>query len=163
MAKLSESAVQIYQEYMDMLRKLSCNLTSQPWFAEAPWFVSKGIYARGISLQLAQIHWHNHEGQGIHLETWIDADAVARKEVFLVMHVEPHVPNRAAFNEKFWRLAQGKLQSWEGFQLNENNAMELWKKRVPLSKTATALTEEFNRVKDLAPEIDRALKKSAAP
>ena len=161
MAKLSNSAVEVYQEHMDVLRKLSSNLTSQRWFSSSPWFISKGIYARGIGLQMAKTHWYNHEGQGIHLETWIDEDAMSRREVAVVMHVEPHVPNRAKFNETFWSLAKSKIERWEGYEIKEGNLMELWRKSVPFvkSKAASTLTEEFLRIKDLGEDIDTALSK----
>jgi hypothetical protein len=162
MAQLSPAAIKAYEEHMEVLRKLSRNLTSQPWFTSDSWMISKGIYARGIGFQLAKIHWHNHEGQGIHLETWIDGEVMARQEITLVMHVEPDLPNRRAFNAAFWRLAKNKILSWDGYEIREENLMELWKKKLPFtkSKAASLLTREFEKIKDLGGEIDAAIEET---
>jgi hypothetical protein len=146
---------------MDGLRKLSRNLTSQPWFSDH-WFIIKGLYARGIGFQMAKTHWYNHEGQGVHLETWIDEEVIQKKEIAVVMHVEPELPNRRKFKAAFWKRAKSKIQQWDGYEIREENLMELWKKRLPFvkSKMAEVLASGFEKIRVLGEDIDAVLKEA---
>ena len=161
MAKLSSSAIETYEKNFDIFRKTKRMLVKLEWFKDH-WFVDCGIYARGIGFQLSKIHWHNHEGQGVHLETWIDAETLGSKVMPIVMHVEPHVPNRREFIARFWALGKPKLDKMEGYTLKEENIMELFRKEIPFVKTkaAESLVQEFDELSALGAVIDKALKES---
>jgi hypothetical protein len=149
----------IFIEYYPLFRRLERTLAARPWFAEG-WAISIGNADGLIYLQLYKPGWHNGNGRGIHLETWVSGDVLAVMSAPVVMHVEREVPSRELFNRLFIERAADVLDTLDDYRVSKRNIMERCARRVSFTKPTFVrdIAAEFDRLQRLGPIIDDVLR-----
>ena len=90
---------------------LEKRLKQSSWFEDG-W----EIYNRGVYLQLYKVNWHNHNQEGIHFETYIEAPQIKLKAFPICMHAEKDCPSQSEFIRKFLELEGDRIKGWKGYQ-----------------------------------------------
>jgi hypothetical protein len=162
MAKQKLSAGE-WAAYLALYKEVSERLAREPWFKEG--WETRFDYLdkenpRGVWLQLVRQNWFDG---AIHLETWINNAVLERKTMPLVLHVETSIPkdgiSRNDFSRLFLERSGGLIQSWEGYAIKPNYAMEPFSVPIPFTKETlvSALASELARVQQLGPVIDQTI------
>jgi hypothetical protein len=152
-----------WQEYLAVYQELSERLARQPWFAEG--WETRFNYLnqenpRGVWLQLIRKHWFDG---ALHLETWVNNSVLEKGATPVVLHVETSIPrdgiSRNDFSKRFLERSGALIESWEGYQIKPNYAMEPFSTRLPFAKEtlATVLEAELTRLQQLGGVIDETI------
>lgn len=111
-------------------------------------------------LQLVREKWFDG---AIHLETWINNSVLQNKAVPVVLHVETsmakHGLSRNDFSRLFLERSGGLIQSWDGYIIKPNYAMEPFNTRLPFSTDTLVcvLETELSRLQQLGTVIDETI------
>lgn len=152
-----------WAEYLALYGKLREQLAREAWFAD-DWetrldYLNREA-PRGVWLQLVRKSWFDG---AIHLETWLNNAVLERQATPVVLHIETSIPqhgiSRNDFSRLFLERHGARIQSWPGYQLKPNYALEPFNIQLPFTKQtlASALAAEFSRLQQLGPEIDRTI------
>ena len=137
-----------------VFRTLEKKLMRANWFEDG-W----DIYNRGPYLQLYKDSWHNHDQGGIHFETFIEANEIRKKEFPICVHAEEDCPAQARFIEELLSLEGERIRSWKGYK-TVGSGYTICIRKLPLNfkNLEQRLFEEFNRLRQLEPSIQKVLK-----
>jgi hypothetical protein len=106
------------------------------------------------------------------LETWLNNSTLQSGTTPLVLHVETSIPKHGISRNDFSRRLLEKrgdvIQSWEGYQIKPNYAMEPFSTRIPFTRETLvpALASELARLQQLGDVIDETIaevKRSSQP
>ena len=141
------------KDLKNTFRGLEKNLRQANWFGD-----NWDIYNRGVYLQLYKTNWHNHNQGGIHFETYIEKPQIKKKSFPLCMHVENDCPSQSDFMDKFLEIERDRINSWKGYE-TIGQGYTIFQRSLPLNnkKLDQRLFEEFIRLRQLAPTIDKIL------
>jgi hypothetical protein len=152
-----------WQVYLAIYQEVSDRLARQPWFSDG--WETRFNYLnrenpRGVWLQLIRKHWFDG---ALHLETWINNTVLQNGATPVVLHVETSIPrdgiNRNDFSKRFLERSGELIQSWDGYEIKPNYAMEPFSTRLPFTKAtlAAVLEAEFARLQQLGTVIDATI------
>jgi hypothetical protein len=158
-----KASAEEWAEYLALYQKLSEQLAQQPWFAEG--WETRFDYLnrddpRRVWLQLVRQKWFDG---AIHLETWINNTVLQNEAAPVVLHVETSVPKHGLSRNDFSRLLLERsgdlIQSWNGYTIKPNYAMEPFSTRVPFTRETlvSALEAELSRLQQLGTVIDQTI------
>ncbi len=152
-----------WKEYLALYGQVSKHLAGQPWFGRN-WetyydFLNKDNPS-GVWFQLVRKNWFD---AAIHLETWLRNSNLESGTFVLALHIETskdkHGISRNDFSKRFLEQAGEQIQSWDGYTLKPNYAMEPFK--VELSFTRDSLVEvlsrELERLQTLGDVVDETI------
>jgi hypothetical protein len=152
-----------WAEYLTLYQSLAEQLAREPWFAagwETRFDYLNPESPRGVWLQLVRKHWFDG---AIHLETWIGNPALQSGQTPVVLHVETSIPNhglsRNDFSKRLLEQVGEQVESWPGYTVKPNYAMEPFNVRVPFTKETLvpALKAAFSRLQQLGDVIDQTI------
>ena len=137
-----------------IFRDLESKLEQSSWFADG-W----EIYNRGVYLQLYKETWYNDNQGGVHFETYIEAPQLRQKAFPVCMHAEEDCPSQQAFIRDFLDSEGGQIRSWKGYKVM-GDGYSICQRVLPLNfkNLEHRLYEEFNRLRQLEPGINRILR-----
>jgi hypothetical protein len=163
MVAAKKASAEEWADYLALYRKLSEQLAREAWFAngwETRFDYLDRNNPRGVWLQLVRKNWFDG---AIHLETWINNSVLQSGTTPVVLHIETSIPNhgisRNDFSKRFLEQAGDTVQSWPGYTVKPNYAMEPISTRVPFTKETlvAALKAEFTRLQQLGDIIDQTI------
>lgn len=152
-----------WAEYLALFTQLSEKLSDKPWFRE-DWQTVVDYLNRenpsGVWFQLIKKHWFDG---AIHIETAINNSALQRNTLSLVLHIETskerHGLSRNDFSRLFLERCGSQIESWPGYSLKPNYAMEPF--NVQLAFTGDTLVpifeRELERLQQLGSAIDKTI------
>ena len=152
-----------WTEYLALYQALSDRLARQPWFAggwETRFEYLNRENPRGVWMQLVRPTWFDG---AIHLETWINNSVLENQATPVVLHVETSMAKHGLSRNDFARLLLERsgdlIQSWNGYVVKPNYAMEPFSTRLPFTKETLvpALESEFGRLQQLGTVIDETI------
>ena len=137
-----------------IFRNLQSKLEQSSWFADG-W----EIYNRGVYLQLYKDTWFNDSQGGVHFETYIEAPQLRQKAFPICMHAEEDCPSQQIFIRDFLDSDGEKIRSWKGYDVM-GDGYSICQRVLPLNfkNLEHRLYEEFNRLRQLEPGVDRILR-----
>ncbi len=152
-----------WAEYLALYKTLSDNLARKSWFTE-DWQTVYDYLNRdnpgGVWFQLIKKHWFDGN---IHIETWVNNPILERKAVPLVLHIETSKEkdglSRNDFSKLFLARYGDQIQSWPGYALKPNYALEPFNVQLTFtSETLVSVLEtELDRIQQLGPAIDQTI------
>ena len=137
-----------------IFRNLQSKLEQSSWFADG-W----EIYNRGVYLQLYKDTWYNDSQGGVHFETYIEAPQLRQKAFPICMHAEEDCPSQQTFIRDFLDSEGEQIRSWKGYDVM-GDGYSICQRVLPFNfkNLEHRLYEEFNRLRQLEPGIDRILR-----
>jgi len=141
------------RDFKPVFKEIERSLERQKWFS-SDW----RIYNRGVYMQVYKNNWFNDDQGGIHFETYVEKDELAEKQVPIHMHVESDFPKDEEFVRLFTGLARPVIEGWKGYKVQGTGYM-ICQRKLPLDPQSlqSRLVEEFGRLQELAPMIDRTI------
>ncbi|HET6382116.1 MAG TPA: hypothetical protein VFJ58_01890 [Armatimonadota bacterium] len=156
-------------EYLKLYEDVSAELQKKPWFEE-DWQTRKNYLNKsnpsGAWMQLIRDNWFDGN---IHIETWLRNSNLDEQRFPLVLHIETSIPkhglSRNDFTRVFLERARGIVESWDGYVIKPDYAMEPISARVPFTKETLvpALVGELERFQTLGTLIDQTIKEVKRP
>ena len=158
MPEIKPEAIIIFNEYSSAINKCRKELAAQKWF-KGDWWINVDFSARGYTFQLSRTSWHNHNGQGIHFEFWIEENEHTSKTIPLVLHFEPETPNRKKLGDKFKKAMLNKESEYSDYTINYGALCDKMQKKEKITKSGLhkIVVKEFSRLQELGPLIDKIL------
>ena len=158
MATLVPSIIAVFDDYAAAVRKCRREIIAQSWF-EKDWWINLAFDTNGFTFQLAKTGWHNHDSRGVHFEFWIGEQEANTKELPIVLHFEPDVPDRATLGTRFREAFEPHAEDFADYRVNHTAICDKLTKQIKFSKSSLAKTvvPEFSRLQALGPTIDRIL------
>lgn len=159
MTQMKPAAAKIFDDYGAAVRKCRRDLIEQEWFG-GNWWINTSFDTNGYTFQLAKTNWFNHNGNGIHIEFWLEEHEAGTKEIDIVLHFEADVPDRKALGSRFKASFAPLACDFEDYRVNHNAICDKLQKRVAFTKSSLprVAVAEFSRLQAVAPIIDRLLK-----
>ncbi|MBI4179869.1 hypothetical protein HY522_10665 [bacterium] len=141
------------KDYKSVFKELENNLMSLKWWTE-----SWTIYNRGVYMQVAKENWFNDNQGGIHFETYVEKNELAEKLVPIHMHVEDEFPKQDEFVRLFTERARPQIEKWKGYKVYGTGYL-ICQRKLPLDpkSLSSRLIEEYSRLRDLEPLIDKTI------
>lgn len=158
MPAIKPIGIEIFNEYSSAINKCRKEIVAQEWF-KGEWWVNAGFSGGGFVFQISKTSWHNHNGQGIHIEFWIDEEEHRTKILPIVLHFEPDAPNRKKLGEKFKKACSKIEAEFQDYKINHNAVCDKMQKHEKFSKSGLhkIVIREFSKLQKTAPIIDKIL------
>jgi hypothetical protein len=130
----------IFMEQYPQFIKPQHKLRLNDWYIDRAWVMFVGYYHAGIYAQIYKSHWHNHTLDGIHFETGMDADSLARKTLQLDLHIgHRNLFDREKFNLLTIPAMAEVVETWDSkVKFSKTNLSERLSLKVDFTKTGFA-------------------------
>ena len=152
---------QLYIEQYPQMMSLIRQLGKQGWYVQDGWTAFIGHYHAGIYLQVFKPHWFNQAGDGIHLETGVNAETLANKVAGIDLHIgHKNLFDRDRFNAYATPRMAALVNTWEGdLWFKSHTVSERLGMQVKFTKTnfPKQMAAAFTQLAALGPIIDEAL------
>jgi hypothetical protein len=149
--------IEQYPQMMSVIRQLA----KQDWYVRDGWTAFLGHYHAGIYLQVYKPHWFNHTGDGIHLETGVDARTLDNKVFGIDLHItHKNLFDRDKFNAYATPRIEELVKTWQGeIWLKTHTVSERLGMRVKFTKTnfPQQMAMTFTQLATVGPIIDAGL------
>lgn len=155
--------------YPDLYMELSDRLREKPWFAEGWQTAYSYLNADnpgGVQFRLIKENWFDG---AVHFETWVTNAHLERRSCPLVLHIETSKENdglsRNDFTRVFLARHGAEIQSWPGYTIKPNYALEPFNVRLAftMDTLVPVLEAELERLRRLVPAIDRTIEETRKP
>lgn len=153
--KEKEKSLKLLEE---QFQKVVSRLHRKPWFKKGKWLFSIHAFPPkkpvGVTLQIFKSDWFNDDGQGIHVESYLDLNLTQRRRSYVALHLLHHskIPGtqlkRIAFTKPFMDEVFAEIKTWKGYKIRAGKYGS-----APFSKVLDGTESTF--VKELEIEIAR--------
>ena len=136
-----------------IFRNLEKRILQSRWFTE-DW----NIYNRGEYLQLYKDSWHNHNQNGVHFETYIEAREIRLRQFPICVHAEQDCPSQERFIQELLALEGDRIRSWRGYR-TVGTGYTVCERNLPLNSKNLdqRIFQELTRLRQLEHGIEEAL------
>lgn len=161
MAETIPESWQIFMDQYPQMMSVIRQLAKQDWYMRDGWTAFIGHYHSGIYLQVFKPHWFNQTGDGIHLETGLDAPALANNTTGIDLHItHKNLFDRDRFNAYATAPMQSLVEAWSGdVWFKSHTISERLGMRVKFTRTnfPKQMAAAFTQLSTLGPIIDAGL------
>jgi hypothetical protein len=150
-------------DYLALYEQVSQRLAKQDWFAP-DWQTHYDYLNKenpsGVWFQLVRRNWFD---AAIHLETALRNSNLESGTFALALHIETskdkHGISRNDFSKRFLEQVGDRIESWNGYTIKPNYAMEPFKTELSFTRDtlAAVLTQELERLQTLGDIIDETI------
>ena len=161
MTEFASEKWQVFISQYPQMIALRGQLAKREWFVDGGWTAFIGAYHAGIYMQVYKPHWFNHTGDGIHLETALNAESLAQKRTSIDLHItHKNLFDRERFNAYTIPRMQALTSGWEDdFWFKSHTLTERLGLKLRFTETGFGkqLAEGFTRLSVLGAVIDDGL------